>query len=169
MDRLLTKQCTGVTGSLEIRGPGVFSSYWRMPERTREEFRPDGFFVTGDLATRGADGRLTLVGRARDLVISGGLNVYPAEVEWALDALQGVAESAVFGVAHPDLGEGVTAAVVPEPDSRPTERALLAVLGGRLARFKQPKRVFFVDALPRNAMGKVQKNRLRERFADAYS
>jgi malonyl-CoA/methylmalonyl-CoA synthetase len=158
----------GETGALEIRGPSVCAGYWGLPERPREEFRPDGFFRSGDLARLDADGRVTLAGRAKDLVISGGLNVYPAEVEAALDALPGVAESAVIGVAHPDLGEGVTALVVPDGSRPLDEAAIRAGLEGRLARFKHPKRVFFVDALPRNAMGKVQKAALRERFARAY-
>ena len=158
----------GETGALEVRGPSVFAGYWRLPEKTREDLLPDGFFRTGDLARIAQDGCVTLVGRARDLVISGGLNVYPAEVEQALDALPGVAESAVIGVAHPDLGEGV-AAVVALDGSRPLdEAAIRAGLGAGLARFKHPKRVFFVDALPRNAMGKVEKAALRERFRDAF-
>jgi malonyl-CoA/methylmalonyl-CoA synthetase len=159
----------GETGTLEIRGPNVFAGYWRMPEKTREEIHPDGFFASGDLARIDADGRVTLVGRARDLVISGGLNVYPAEVEAALDQLPGVAESAVIGVAHPDFGEGVTAVVVPDGSRPLDEDAIRAGLEGRLARFKHPKRVFFVRELPRNTMGKVQKGALRERFADAYT
>jgi malonyl-CoA/methylmalonyl-CoA synthetase len=159
----------GETGALEVRGPSVLAGYWGLPEKTREDLLPDGFFRTGDLACVAPDGCVTLVGRARDLVISGGLNVYPAEVEAALDALPGVAESAVIGVEHPDLGEGVTA-VVALDGSRPLdEAAVRAGLEARLARFKQPKRVFFVDALPRNAMGKVQKAALRERFRDAYA
>jgi malonyl-CoA/methylmalonyl-CoA synthetase len=158
----------GEIGVLEVRGPNVFSGYWRMPEKTREELRDDGFFVTGDLAEEEPDGRIRLVGRAKDLVISGGLNVYPKEVESLLDALPGVQESAVIGLPHADFGEGVTAVVVLEAGAEEDEAALLAALGGELARFKQPKRVFFVDALPRNAMGKVQKNLLRDRYASAY-
>ena len=159
----------GETGALEVRGPSVFAGYWRLPEKTREDLLPDGFFRTGDLACIDAAGCVTLVGRARDLVISGGLNVYPAEVEEALDALPGVAESAVIGVAHPDLGEAVTAVVAPDGSRALDEAAIRAALGDRLARFKHPKRVFFVDALPRNAMGKVQKAQLRERFGDVYA
>jgi malonyl-CoA/methylmalonyl-CoA synthetase len=164
-----TPVAAGEIGVLEVRGPNVFSGYWRMPEKTREELRDDGFFVTGDLARQEADGRVTLVGRAKDLVISGGLNVYPKEVELLLDALAGVQESAVIGLPHADFGEGVTAVVVLEAGASVDEGALLAALDGQLARFKQPKRIFFVDALPRNAMGKVQKKLLRERYADAYS
>ncbi len=159
----------GEIGVLEIRGPSIFAGYWGMPEKTREEIQPDGFFVSGDLARIAADGRVTLVGRAKDLVISGGLNVYPAEVEAALDALPGVGESTVIGLSHPDLGEGVTAVVVPDGSLPLSEAAIRVGLEGRLARFKHPKRVFFVDALPRNAMGKVQKAALRERFRSAYA
>jgi malonyl-CoA/methylmalonyl-CoA synthetase len=159
----------GETGALEVRGPSVFAGYWRLPEKTREDLLPDGFFRTGDLACIDAAGCVTLVGRARDLVISGGLNVYPAEVEEALDALPGVAESAVIGVAHPDLGEAVTAVVAPDGSRALDEGEIRAGLATRLARFKLPKRVFVVDALPRNAMGKVQKAALRERFGDAFA
>jgi malonyl-CoA/methylmalonyl-CoA synthetase len=159
----------GAPGELEIRGPSIFSGYWRLAEKTRDEFRGDGWFRTGDIAAIAADGRITLVGRQKDLVISGGLNVYPAEVEAAVDAVEGVRESAVIGVPHPDLGEGVTAVVVRDGSRELSEETLRAALGAGLARFKHPKRVFFVDALPRNTMGKVQKSALRERFANAYS
>jgi len=158
----------GEVGVLEVRGANVCAGYWRMPERTQQEFRADGFFITGDLARREADGRIRLVGRARDLVISGGLNVYPAEVEQVLDALPGVQESAVIGVPHPDFGEGVVGVVVAAPGASLAEADLRASLGERLASFKQPKRIFFLDALPRNAMGKVGKQILRERFADTF-
>ena len=158
----------GATGVLEVRGPNVFPGYWRMPERTREDFRPDGFFVTGDLAVMADDGRVTLVGRARDLVISGGYNVYPKEVEDVLDAVPGVRESAVIGLPHADLGEAVTAVIVPDGSRALGEGDVRAALAGRLARFKQPRRVHFVDALPRNAMGKVRKDELRARFAATY-
>lgn len=158
----------GDAGTLEIRGPNVFTGYWRMPERTAEEFRSDGFFITGDLATMADDGRVTLVGRAKDLIISGGFNVYPKEIETALDALPGVYESAVIGLPHPDFGEGVTAVVVPEAGAHLVEAALIAALSDTLARFKQPKRVFVVAELPRNAMGKVQKAALRTQLADTY-
>jgi malonyl-CoA/methylmalonyl-CoA synthetase len=158
----------GETGVLEVRGPNVFPGYWRLPERTREEFRSGGWFVTCDLAVMDAAGRVRLVGRAKDLVISGGMNVQPAEVEAALDAVPGVLESAVIGLPHPDLGEGVTAVVVPD-GSRPLDEAtVLAGIADRLARYKQPRRVLFADALPRNAMGKVEKPVLRERFARTY-
>jgi malonyl-CoA/methylmalonyl-CoA synthetase len=157
----------GETGVLEIRGPNVFAGYWRRPAETRAAFRADGFFVTGDLAVMGADGRVTLVGRATDLVITGGYNVYPREVEEVIDAVAGVRESAVIGVPHPDFGEAVTAVVVRD-GSRPVDEAtVLAALEGSLARFKHPKRVVFVEALPRNAMGKVLKGVLRDRLAAA--
>ena len=155
----------GDTGVLEIRGPGVFHGYWRREVANAAAFRADGFFVTGDLAQMGADGRICIVGRARDLVISGGLNIYPQEIELELDALEVVVESAVIGVPHADLGEAAIAIVVRAPGAALTEPQLLNALRARLARFKLPKRVVFVDALPRNAMGKVQKARLREQYA----
>jgi malonyl-CoA/methylmalonyl-CoA synthetase len=158
----------GETGELELRGPSVCAGYWQLPDKTRES-RRDGFFLTGDLARRAPDGRIELVGRARDLVISGGLNIYPAEIEAALDELPGVAESAVIGVAHADFGECVAAVVVGDGSRTLDEDAVRADLSPRLARFKLPKRVFFVDALPRNAMGKVLKAELRERFRDAFA
>jgi malonyl-CoA/methylmalonyl-CoA synthetase len=155
-------------GMIEVRGSSVFSGYWRMPEKTAEEIRPDGFFITGDLGRMDAAGRVTIVGRSKDLVISGGYNVYPKEVERLIDELPGVRESAVIGVPHPDFGEGVVAVVVPETQEV-SEAAIAAGLEGQLARFKQPKRVVNVTELPRNAMGKVQKNELRELFADLFS
>ncbi|WP_110666555.1 malonate--CoA ligase [Salinicola halophilus] len=158
----------GETGAVEVRGSNVFKGYWRMPEKTASEFRDDGFFITGDLGVIDADGYLSIVGRDKDLVISGGYNVYPKEIEQWIDELPGVVESAIVGVPHPDLGEGVTAAVVLKPDASLDEAAVLAALGEKVARYKQPKRVFFVDCLPRNVMGKVQKNVLRERYADLY-
>ncbi|MFC3693911.1 malonyl-CoA synthase [Chenggangzhangella methanolivorans] len=158
----------GEVGMIEVKGPNVFKGYWRMPEKTRAEFRDDGFFVTGDLARRDADGRVSIVGRGKDLVISGGFNVYPKEVEEEIDQLPGVFESAVIGVAHRDFGEGVTAVVVPDGTAEIDEASILSALKERLARFKQPKRVLLVDELPRNAMGKVQKAALRERYADLY-
>ncbi|MEE4297916.1 MAG: AMP-binding protein [Pseudomonadales bacterium] len=157
----------GEVGTVQIRGPNVFAGYWRMPDKTREEFDGD-WFVTGDLGTCDGTGRLSIVGRGKDLIISGGLNVYPKEVEAALDALPGIAESAVVGVPHPDLGEAVVAVVVPETGQVPEEAALRAALRGGLAGFKVPRRVLAIDALPRNAMGKVQKNLLRERWAALF-
>ncbi|MCP5373700.1 MAG: malonyl-CoA synthase [Hyphomicrobiales bacterium] len=160
----------GETGVLEVKGPNVFKGYWNMPEKTAEEFRRDGFFITGDMATMAEDGRVTIVGRAKDLVISGGYNVYPKEIELLIDEVPGVRESAVVGLPHPDFGEGVTAVVVRDggAGTEVDEAAILAALDGHLAKFKQPKRVFFVDELPRNTMGKVQKNELRTRYADTY-
>jgi acyl-CoA synthetase (AMP-forming)/AMP-acid ligase II len=159
----------GAIGMIEVKGPNVFRGYWRMPEKTRAEFRPDGFFITGDLGRIDDDGYVVIVGRDKDLVISGGLNVYPKEVEDVIDELPGVVESAVFGVAHPDFGEGVTAAVVREKGASVDEPTVIGALAGRLAKFKQPKRVLFVDELPRNTMGKVQKNLLRQTYADLYA
>ncbi len=159
----------GDVGVIEVKGPNVFKGYWRMPEKTAAEFRPDGFFITGDLGKVDAQGYVHIVGRAKDLIISGGFNVYPREVEGEIDALDGVFESAVIGLAHPDFGEGVAAVVVRVPGAAIDEFAIRQALEGRLARFKQPKRVFFVEALPRNAMGKVQKAALREAYKGAFA
>ena len=158
----------GEIGVIEVKGPNVFKGYWRMPEKTAQEFRPDGFFITGDLGRIDADGYLEIVGRAKDLIISGGFNVYPKEVEDEIDALEGVYESAVVGLPHPDFGEGVTALVVPKKGAHLSEAEMLAALTMRLARYKLPKRIFIVDALPRNAMGKVQKAALREERKGLY-
>jgi malonyl-CoA/methylmalonyl-CoA synthetase len=155
-------------GALEIRGPNVFSGYWRDAEKTHGEFTADGWFKTGDLGRMDPDGYLYIVGRAKDLVISGGYNVYPKEVEMELDALSGVLESAVFGVPHPDFGEGVTAVVVPKPANVLSEAGIIESMQMCLARYKVPKRVLFIDELPRNAMGKVQKNQLRTMYASLY-
>jgi len=158
----------GEVGGIEVRGPNVFSGYWRMPSRTAEEFRADGFFRTGDLGVMDAEGRVSIVGRAKDLVISGGYNVYPKEVERLLDEIPEVAESAVIGVPHPDFGEAVVAVLVAAGESVSEDR-VGAHLRGNLARYKQPKRVFCVESLPRNAMGKVQKNELRTRYAELFT
>ncbi|MEM7442733.1 MAG: malonyl-CoA synthase [Pseudomonadota bacterium] len=158
----------GEIGVIEVNGPNVFKGYWRMPEKTAAEFRSDGYFISGDLAMIDADGYVTIVGRAKDLIISGGFNVYPKEIESEINALAGVAESAVIGLPHADLGEGVTAVVVAQPNGTVTGDQIIAQLNGKLARFKQPKQVLFVDALPVNAMGKVQKNVLRDRFQNIY-
>jgi malonyl-CoA/methylmalonyl-CoA synthetase len=158
----------GEVGILEVRGPNVFKGYWRMPEKTKEEFREDGFFITGDVVTIDKDGYVQIVGRAKDLIISGGFNIYPKEVELLLDEQEGVLESAVIGVPHPDFGEGVVGVVVPRNGSVVEEEKLLASIHDKIARFKQPKRIFVVDELPRNTMGKVQKNILRDRFADTF-
>jgi malonyl-CoA/methylmalonyl-CoA synthetase len=152
---------TGEIGGIQVSGPGVFSGYWRLPEKTREEFTADGWFKTGDLGQIDAEGYVSIVGRSKDLVITGGYNVYPAEVEGYLNALPGVLESAVIGVPHPDFGEAVLAVVVARPGARLEPSALVAALKGRIANFKVPKRVDIVAELPRNAMGKVQKNLLR--------
>jgi malonyl-CoA/methylmalonyl-CoA synthetase len=157
-----------VIGTLEVAGPNVFAGYWRDPEKTRGEFSADGWFTTGDLGRIDRDGYVHIVGRAKDLVISGGYNVYPKEVEMELDALSGVQESAVFGVPHPDLGEGVTAVVVPQASAVLSEVDLINSLQTRLARYKIPKRVLVIDELPRNTMGKVQKNVLRTVYASLY-
>ncbi|XOV81489.1 MAG: AMP-binding protein [bacterium] len=153
----------GEVGTIEVKGPSVFCGYWRMPEKTASEFREDGYFITGDLGTMDAEGRLSIVGRAKDLVISGGYNIYPKEVERALDEMPEVSESAVIGVPHPDFGEALVAVIV--PTGAPVNLAQIdAALAGQLARFKQPKRVVNVAELPRNTMGKVQKNILRDTY-----
>jgi malonyl-CoA/methylmalonyl-CoA synthetase len=159
----------GETGVLEVRGPNVFKGYWRMPEKTKAEFREDRFFITGDIGRLDERGYVHIAGRAKDLVITGGYNVYPKEVETELDAIRGVIESAVIGLPHPDFGEGVTAVLVCEKGTNLAEADVIDALKDRLAKFKQPKRVFFVDELPRNAMGKVQKNVLRETYARTYA
>ena len=152
------------TGVIEIKGPSVFSGYWRMPEKTAEDFTADGWFMTGDVGRQDADGRVWISGRAKDLIICGGYNVYPKEIELILDELPGVTESAVIGLPHPDFGEAVAAVVIGAGD----EAAMIATLRERLAAFKAPKRIFFVDELPRNVMGKVQKNLLRQTYAGTF-
>jgi malonyl-CoA/methylmalonyl-CoA synthetase len=159
----------GEIGVIEVKGPNVFKGYWRMPDKTAAEFRADGFFITGDLGRIDERGYVHIVGRGKDLIITGGFNVYPKEIEGEIDAIPGVIESAVIGVPHPDFGEGVTAVVVRAPGASLDEPAVLAALEGKLAKFKQPKRVFFVDDLPRNTMGKVQKNILRDTHKDLYT
>ena len=156
-------------GMIEVKGPNVFKGYWRMPEKTRSEFRDDGFFITGDLGKIDDKGYVHIVGRGKDLVISGGFNVYPKEIESEIDAMPGVIESAVIGVPHADFGEGVTAVLVCTKGAPVTEASVLKGLEGRLAKFKMPKRVFVVEELPRNAMGKVQKNILRDTYSKIYS
>ena len=155
-------------GAVEVSGPSVFSGYWRMPEKTREEFSADGWFRTGDVGRLDGDGRLTIVGRSKDLVISGGYNVYPAEIEGFLNEMPGVAESAVIGVPHADFGEAVIAVVVPRPGVQPDPAALIAGLKARIANFKVPKQIFVTAELPRNTMGKVQKNLLREQHKGLF-
>jgi malonyl-CoA/methylmalonyl-CoA synthetase len=156
-------------GMIEVKGSNVFKGYWRMPEKTKAEFRDDGFFITGDLGKIDNKGYVHILGRGKDLVISGGFNVYPKEIESEIDAMPGVIESAVIGVPHADFGEGVTAVVVCDRGAAVSEASVLSALDGRLAKFKMPKRVFVVDELPRNAMGKVQKNILRDTYAGIYA
>ncbi|MPS26697.1 MAG: malonyl-CoA synthase [Alcaligenaceae bacterium] len=163
----------GQIGNIQVRGPNVFKGYWRMPEKTREEFTPDGWFKTGDVGRWGGesggasvpDGYLSIVGRSKDLIISGGFNVYPKEIESFLDDMPGVEESAVIGVPHPDFGEAVMAVVVPKPGASLDEAAMIAELKARIANFKVPKRIHVVSELPRNTMGKVQKNVLRQSYS----
>jgi len=156
----------GEVGILEVTGPNVFSGYWQMPEKNKEEFREDGFFITGDMATVDADGYIQIVGRSKDLIISGGYNIYPKELELLLDEQKGVLESAVIGVPHPDFGEGVVGILVPKADEELSEEKIIAAIKDEIARFKQPKKLVILDELPRNTMGKVQKNVLREQYQD---
>ncbi|MBK1840708.1 malonyl-CoA synthase [Azospirillum sp. YIM B02556] len=174
VDLRITDPATGeplagdAIGAIEVRGPNVFKGYWRMPEKTASEFRPGGFFITGDLGRVDGRGYVHIVGRGKDLIISGGFNVYPKEVEGEIDDLPGVLESAVIGIPHPDFGEAVVAVVVPDGTAPVTEITVIAALKDRLARYKQPKRVVVVDELPRNSMGKVQKAQLRNDHAGAF-
>ncbi|MCP4318249.1 MAG: malonyl-CoA synthase [Hyphomicrobiales bacterium] len=161
-----TAIASGDIGVLEVRGPNVFKGYWQMLEKTKEEFRDDGFFITGDLGKIDADGYVHIVGRQKDLIISGGYNIYPKEIELLLDEQEGVLESAVIGVPHPDFGEGVVGVIVPQPGKSPDTEAIMAAINGQIARFKQPKRLVTLNELPRNTMGKVQKNALRDQFAN---
>ena len=158
----------GEVGGIEVRGPNVFSGYWRNPQKTAEEIRADGYFITGDLGVQDEDGRVSIVGRSKDLVISGGYNVYPKEVEKLLDSMPEIVESAVIGVPHADFGEAVVAVVVPKSDAVELN-AVEATLQGQLARFKQPKAIINVPELPRNTMGKVQKNVLRELHSELFA
>jgi malonyl-CoA/methylmalonyl-CoA synthetase len=159
----------GEVGVVQVRGPNIFSGYLNAPEKTAAAFTDDGFFITGDLGCLSEDGRLYLVGRQSDLIISGGYNVYPTEVEAALIDLEGVLEAAVFGLRHPDFGEAVAAAVAPRPGATLVEAELILAARLRLAGYKTPKRVFLLDALPRNAMGKTDRKALRAQFADAFA
>jgi malonyl-CoA/methylmalonyl-CoA synthetase len=158
----------GEIGMIEVKGPNVFKGYWKMPEKTAAEFR-DGFFITGDLGKIDERGYVHIVGRGKDLVITGGFNVYPKEVEDVIDSLPGVVESAVIGLAHADFGEGVTAIVVRQKGAGIDEKQIMAVLEEKLAKFKQPKKIIFLDDLPRNTMGKVQKNVLRDTYKSLYA
>ena len=158
----------GVIGGIEVKGPNVFAGYWRMPEKTKEEFTDDGWFKTGDVGRFDDDGYVVIVGRSKDLIITGGYNVYPAEIEGVLNEMPGVAESAVIGVPHRDFGEAVVGVVVTKPDAALDGASLIANLKSRIANFKVPKQLFIVDELPRNTMGKVQKNLLREQHKDLF-
>jgi malonyl-CoA/methylmalonyl-CoA synthetase len=155
-------------GMIEVKGPNVFKGYWRMPEKTEAEFRADGFFITGDLGKIDKNGYVHILGRGKDLVITGGYNVYPKEVETEIDAMPGIVESAVIGLPHKDFGEAVTAIIVRTKAATITEKQVVSLLEERLAKFKQPKRIIFVADLPRNTMGKVQKNLLRETYNTLY-
>jgi malonyl-CoA/methylmalonyl-CoA synthetase len=159
----------GEIGMIEVKGPNVFAGYWQMPEKTKEEFRNDGFFITGDLGKIDEDGYVHIVGRGKDLIISGGYNIYPKEIELLLDEQDGVLESAVIGVPHPDFGEGVVGVIVPEKGHTVSEEAIMASIKDQVARFKQPKKIYVLDELPRNTMGKVQKNILREQYQSTFS
>jgi malonyl-CoA/methylmalonyl-CoA synthetase len=159
----------GEIGAIQVKGPNVFKGYWRMPEKTKEEFTADGWFRTGDVGKVDAHGYVTIVGRSKDLIISGGYNVYPAEIEGYLNELPGVAESAVVGVPHPDFGEVGVAVVIPRPGARLDGEQLMATLKSQLANFKIPKRCFVAAELPRNAMGKVQKKLLRDQHKQLFA
>ncbi|HJU70535.1 MAG TPA: malonyl-CoA synthase [Paucimonas sp.] len=154
-------------GEIQASGPNVFKGYWRMPDKTAEEFTVDGYFKTGDVGKFDKDGYLSIVGRSKDLIISGGYNVYPKEIESFIDEINGIVESAVIGIPHSDYGEAVIAVVVAKPDARLSEQQIIAALKGKIANFKVPKRIFFSSELPRNTMGKIQKNLLRDRFSQA--
>nr|WP_170540137.1 malonyl-CoA synthase [Ruegeria arenilitoris] len=159
----------GEIGMIEVRGPNVFKGYWQMPEKTAAELREDGFFITGDLGRIDADGYVHIVGRGKDLIISGGYNIYPKEIELVLDDQPGVLESAVIGVPHPDFGETVLGILVPEAGAAPDLDAIMEAVSQSLARFKHPRRLILLDELPRNTMGKVQKNALREAYKDMFA
>ena len=156
----------GEIGNIEVKGPNIFQGYWKMPEKTAEEFREDGYFITGDLGSMKEDGRVSISGRSKDLIISGGYNIYPKEIELLIDHLEPVLESAVIGIPHGDLGEAVCAVVVLKPNTSIGEQEILDGISHGLARFKQPRKIAFVSELPRNTMGKVQKNILREEHSE---
>jgi len=159
----------GEVGQIEVRGPNVFKGYWQMPEKTAAELREDGFFITGDMGKIDADGYVHIVGRNKDLIISGGYNIYPKEIELVLDEQPGVLESAVIGVPHPDLGEIVLGIIVPENGATPETDVMMTAVGAALARFKHPRKIVVLDELPRNTMGKVQKNVLREQYKGLFA
>jgi len=159
----------GEIGGIQVKGPNVFKGYWRMPEKTAEEFTMDGYFKTGDVGKVDGRGYVTIVGRSKDLIISGGYNVYPAEIEGYINEMKGVAESAVVGVSHPDFGEVGVAVVIAKPGATVQAEAIVAELKSKLANFKIPKKCFVVAELPRNTMGKVQKNLLREQYKSLFA
>jgi len=159
----------GDIGNIQVQGPNVFLGYWRMPEKTAEEFTADGYFKTGDVGKTDTDGYITIVGRSKDLIISGGYNVYPAEIEGFINELPGVAESAVVGVPHADFGEVGVAVVIAKPGATPDSLQIMAAMKSKMANFKVPKQCFLVNELPRNAMGKVQKNVLREQYKALFA
>jgi malonyl-CoA/methylmalonyl-CoA synthetase len=156
---------SGEVGEIQVKGPNVFKGYWQMPEKTAEEFTDDGYFKTGDVGFFDDELYLSIVGRSKDLIITGGYNVYPKEIEAIIDELPGVLESAVIGVPHPDFGEAVVAVVVPRAEATLSEHTIIQTLKNAIANFKVPKQVHVVTELPRNTMGKVQKNLLREQFS----
>jgi len=156
----------GEIGEIEVRGPNVFKGYWQMPEKTAEELRKDGFFISGDLGKIDSDGYIHIVGRNKDVIISGGYNIYPKEIELLLDDQAGVLESSVIGVAHADLGEAVVGILVPENDTTPNLDEIKQNISKSLAKYKQPKKLIVIPEIPRNTMGKVQKNLLREKYKD---
>jgi malonyl-CoA/methylmalonyl-CoA synthetase len=158
----------GEIGGIQVKGPNIFKGYWHMPEKTKEEFTADGWFRTGDVGRISEDGYVTIVGRSKDLIISGGYNVYPAEIEGYINEMPGVAESAVVGVPHPDFGEVGVAIVIPRAGAQVDGDAVIAKLKSQLANFKIPKKCFVVAELPRNTMGKVQKNLLREQHRQLF-
>jgi malonyl-CoA/methylmalonyl-CoA synthetase len=158
----------GEIGNLEVRGPNVFVGYWNMPEKTKEELREDGFFITGDLGLMDADGYVQIIGRDKDLIISGGFNIYPKELELLLDEQEGVIESAVIGVPHPDFGETPLGILVREKSAEPKIDKIEKIIKSQLARYKHPKKFIIIDELPRNTMGKVQKNLLRDQYRDTF-
>ncbi|MGL5078229.1 MAG: AMP-binding enzyme, partial [Waterburya sp.] len=151
-------------GYVQVKGENIFSGYWQMPEKTRAEFTSDGFFRTGDLGKLSEDNYLSLVGRAKDLIISGGMNVYPFEVESYLNQISGICESAVIGIPDQDFGEAVTAVIVVDDNFNLNQQQIKEILKPKLVNYKIPKKLFLINKLPRNTMGKVQKNKLREQF-----
>ena len=158
----------GEIGHLEVRGPNVFVGYWNMPEKTKEELREDGFFITGDLGLMDEDGYVQIIGRDKDLIISGGFNIYPKELELLLDEQEGIIESAVIGVPHPDFGETPLGILVRDKSLEPKIDKIEKTIKSQIAKYKHPKRFVIIDELPRNTMGKVQKNLLREQYKDTF-